>query len=230
MTTNFPTVMDTTTLADALQQSQVQETSANAGVSFLRMDFETGEWTLGRDGDDVTGDEVLVNTPSIKHGWVLWSGGSPKKVFVPFTAPLPPEIPPVGDDYPSEARSFEGAMTDDGEMVGFDTNSYGGRKGVDILLGQIKAHAAEGSTFLYPRVKLSSESYQNKKRGGKLVYNPVFEIVAWCNEDNETETAAPAVEDKTEEKAEAPQAEEAAPEETSDEKPTRRRRRRRNAG
>ena len=111
---------------------------------------------------------------------------------------------PIGEDYPSEARSFQGALVDDGEMLAFDTNSYGGRKGIDVLLGKIKAHSAVGSKHLYPKVKLTSESYANKKRGGKLTHNPVFELVAWCDQEGNEEGDTPEqVEDQTAE-AEAP--------------------------
>jgi hypothetical protein len=185
--TTFPTVVNPTDLSTALAQSQVQETSALAGFSFLKIDFESGEWLLGQDGDIVSDEEILVNTPTIQHGWILWSGGRPQKSFVGFTQSLPPAMAAIGEDSPSEGRSFQGALVDDGEMLAFDTNSYGGRKGVDVLLGKIKAHAAEGSKHLYPRVKLTSESYSNKKRGGKMTFNPVFEIVAWCNEEGEDE-------------------------------------------
>jgi hypothetical protein len=205
MPTNFPTVMNPSDLSTALAQSQVQETTGLAGFSFLKIDFETGEWLLGQDGDIVTDEEILVNTTTIQHGWILWSGGRPNKSFVGFTQPLPQPMEAIGDDHPSEARSFQGALIDDGEPLAFDTNSYGGRKGIDVLLGKIKAHSAEGSTFLYPRVKLTSESYANKKRGGKLTYNPVFEIVAWCDTDGNEEGEAPAqVEAQPEPEAEAP--------------------------
>jgi hypothetical protein len=204
MTTNFPTVMDPTDLASALAGSQIQETTGLAGFSFLKIDFESGEWLLGQDADIVTDEEILVNTTTIMHGWILWSGGRPNKSFVSFTQPLPQPMEPIGEDYPSEGRSFQGALIDDGEPLAFDTNSYGGRKGVDVLLGKIKAHSAEGSKHLYPKVKLTSESYANKKRGGKLTYNPVFEIVAWCdNGGNEEGKAAAQVEGPTE-TAEAP--------------------------
>jgi len=205
MTTNFPSVMNPTDLASALAGSQVQETTGLAGFSFLKIDFESGEWLLGQDAEIVTDEEILVNTTTIQHGWILWSGGRPNKSFVGFTQPLPQPMEAIGDDYPSEARSFQGALIDDGEPLAFDTNSYGGRKGIDVLLGKIKAHSAEGSTFLYPRVKLTSESYANKKRGGKLTFNPVFEIVAWCDNDGNEEGKAPAqVAAPSETEAEAP--------------------------
>ena len=187
MATNFPTVMNPADLSTALAQSQVQETTGLVGFSFLKIDHVSGEWLLGQDGDIVSDEEILVNTATIQHGWILWSGGRPNKIFVGFTQPLPQAMEPIGDDSPSEARSFQGALVDDGEPLAFDTNSYGGRKSIDVLLGKIKAHSAEGSKFLYPKVKLTSESYANKKRGGKLTFNPVFEIVAWCNEDGDEE-------------------------------------------
>ena len=208
MTTNFPTVMNPTDLTAALAGSQIQETTGLAGFSFLKMDFESGEWLLGQDGDIVTNEEVLINTTTIQHGWILWSGGRPNKAFVGFTQPLPQPMEAIGDDYPSEARSLQGALVDDGEMLAFDTNSYGGRKGVDVLLGKIKAHSAEGSQFLYPKVKLTSESYANKKRGGKLTYNPMFEIAAWCdsegNEEGEPVEQIAAQPEEAEAEAEAP--------------------------
>jgi hypothetical protein len=197
--------MNPTDLSTALAQSQVQETTGLAGFSFLKMDFESGEWLLGQDAEIVSGELVLVNTTTIQHGWILWSGGRPNKSFAGFQHPLPAPMDSIGEDYPSEARSFQGALVDDGEPLAFDTNSYGGRKGIDVLLGKIKAHSAEGSKHLFPKVKLTSESYANKKRGGKLTYNPVFEIVTWCDTDGNEEGEAPAqVEDKSETEAEAP--------------------------
>lgn len=206
---NFPTVMAPTDLASALATSQVQETSGG-GSSFLKCDFETGEWSLGQEADDVTGAEVLVNTGTFKHGWILWSGGRPQKLMVPFTQSLPQPMDSIGEDHPSEGRSVEGAMIDNGDMLSFDTNSYGGRKGMDVLLGAVKAQAATGSAFLYPKVSLTSESYANAKRGGKMTFNPVLEILAWCDQDGTEEGGkATQVEDKSE--PELPLAEKEAP-------------------
>lgn len=193
---NFPAVMNVNDLSSALADSKVQEApGSNAGVNFLKMDFESGEWSMGKDAEDVTGEDILVNTATITHGWILWSGGRPKKSMVPFNQDLPMAPDSIGDDYPSEGRGLQGALMDDQSPVAFDTNSFGGRKGVDNLLGSIKAKAATGSQFLYPQVKLGSESYANAKRGGKLVYNPIFEVVAWCNQDGvDEEGEAPQIE------------------------------------
>lgn len=193
---NMPTVMNPQDLSTALANSQVNET-AEGGSAFLKMEHTTGDWVAGQDADEVSGDELIINTPSIQHGWILWSGGRPNKVMVPFTQVLPQPMPPIGSDSPSEGRSLQGAFVDDGSPVVFDTNSYGGRKAVDKLLAAIKAHAATGSKDLYPKVKLASESYANKKHGG-TTYNPVFEVVAWCDGEG-VAGAAPAaqVEDQS---------------------------------
>lgn len=190
MTTNFPAVMTPNDLTSALNNSQVNETSGG-GVSFLRMNFENGEWSLGKEMADVTGDLILVNTSTIQHGWILWSGNRPTKVMSAFNQPLPAAMASIGDDHPSEGRCLQGAMADNGGPLSYESNSYGGRKGVDTLLGLIKAHAASGSQHLYPRVKLGSESYVAAKRGGKLVFNPIFEVVAWCDQDGNEEGKAP---------------------------------------
>ena len=198
MTSMFPTVTNTSALAAALASSQVSEPQAGGGAQFIRFDFEDGSFTFGRDQDDISGCEFLVNTPSIKHGWVLWSAKRAHKTMVAFTQELPMPPASIGDDHPSKARGLEGALFDDGTPLVFDTNSEGGRGAVDTLLGAIKAKAAMGGQHLFPLVTLDSESYANKHRGGKLVFNPVFNIVSWHNEDGVAEVgAAPAVTDQT---------------------------------
>ncbi len=197
--TGFPTIVDPSDLATSLVQSKIQETSQSSGVSFLKCDFESGEWLLGQDNEDVTGEKVLINVATIKHGWILWSGGRPNKSMVGFAFELPIPMEPVGADSASEARSFEGALYENQTPLQFDTSSYGGRKGVDKLLSDIKRNAQK-SEYLYPLVELTSESYVNAKRGGKETFNPVFKVVAWCNQDGVPENSPEEqVEDKTEE-------------------------------
>jgi hypothetical protein len=199
MTSMFPTTTNNADLSAALLNSQVNETSGGGNSAYIRFDFESGGYTYGREQIDITGEEFLVNTQTIKHGWVLWSGGRPKKTFASFAHPLPQEPEAIGEDYPSEARGLEGALFDDSTPLVFDTNSYGGRKGVDTLLGQIKAKAATGSAHLYPLVTFDSESYANSKRGGKMTYNPVLTVVSWHDQEgNQERDAAPALEDQGE--------------------------------
>jgi hypothetical protein len=45
---NFPTVISADELSDMFANSQV-ETTHSGGAAFLKMDFRTGVWTLGKD-------------------------------------------------------------------------------------------------------------------------------------------------------------------------------------
>jgi len=197
-------------LASRIAQAAVPQVGGSAG--FLKFDFNNGEWSYGREMDDVTDDEVLINTNTICHGYILWSGGKATKTLTTFDQEKPMPMAPIGTDQPSEARAFMGAFYDDGtpgEQFTFETNSFGGRKGVDTLITEIINRVAVGEvTYLYPLVKLSSDSYKNTKHHNKLIHNPKFEVIAWADQNGNLQGEA------------APQLE--APEEV--EEPVRRRR------
>ena len=185
---NFPVVMDPSDLASALLGSKVAAPAAT-GVVFIRMSFDTGEWTLGSDQEDVTDEEVLILTDSIAHGWVMWVAGvsRPQTVFRPFNEDMPMPMAPVGADEPAEGRSLSGAFLD-GQMFQYENSSYGCRKAVDTLLSAIKTRSANGGQHLYPRVKLTSETYPGTgNRNGKTNHNPVFDVIKWCDRDGNAE-------------------------------------------
>jgi hypothetical protein len=170
-------------------------TAATGGVGgFLKFAFDDGEWTFGRDQDEVTGDVVLVNTNTICHGWILWHAAKATKVLTTFDNDMPEAPAAIGNDQPSEARAFGAAFYDNGkpgEQLTFETNSFGGRKAVDTLVRAIIDRVTQGETVaLYPLVKLTSESYRNKNYHNKLIHNPVFEIVDWCDQNGNKASAA----------------------------------------
>lgn len=169
--------------------------TASAGVGgFLKFDFNSGDFTFGRDQDEVTGDIVLVNTNSICHGYILWHEAKATKVLTTFDNDMPPAPAAIGSDQPSEARAFAAAFYDDGkpgEQMTFETNSFGGRKAVDSLIRAVIDRVSAGETVtLYPLVKLTSESYRNKTYHNKLIHNPHFEIVDWCDQNGVPATTA----------------------------------------
>ena len=211
----FPTTrVNPADLASALGGSQVNETAAGAGVPFLKMDYETGVYVHGVDGEIVTGETICINTASIEHGWVLWCDRKPTKVMVPFNAPLPNPLEPRRDARghlreAGEGRSFQARFLDEDSPMAFEGNSYGIRKGVDTVLAAIKLKAASGEkSYLYPIVQLNSENYEGDE--GKTIYNPVFKILDWMdiNGNKESDTKAIATPTPTSE-ADAPSAEEA---------------------
>ena len=199
---NFPTTQSVgSDLQAALGQSKVQETQTG-GLQHLKFQSLApednpdlgGGWTYGSKAVDCTGAEVLINTQSLKHGWHLWVDGTLTNVMVPFVAALPAEPEAVKNDkgkiqQASEARELQGAMIDeDGStfMVSYANASYGTRSAVDDLLNAIRSRAVTEPEYLYPKVILSaSDHYPSSYKAGEVVFNPVFEIVAWCNQNGE---------------------------------------------
>lgn len=210
----FPTTQSSITdLSSALAQSKVHHAdNSAAGKAFLKFNFKDGSFTFGRDQEEITGEEIVVNVATFAHGWTLWVNGQPQKVMRSFVEQLPEPMPSVDGNQPSESRGFEARFPeeDDDTILVFETNSFGGRKGADKLLTEVSIRSASGEAeYLYPVVRLTSESYKSKQ--GSTIHNPVFEVVGWMNQDGvrQGETA----------RVEAPESE---PEE---ETPVRRRRR-----
>jgi hypothetical protein len=199
-----------TALADRLRTTVAPDVPGDsAGKMFLRFDFQTGKWTAGKEQHNVTGEEALINTAAIGHGWTMWVAGTPKKAIVSFDQPLPQAMPPEGQVYPQEARVLAGAFTDgSGEFV-FETNSLGGRNGVDAIIKQVILRAQQGhDIFLYPVVELSSSSYTHKTHG-RLIHTPTFAIIDWADingvrENQQMIAADPGDEDEEEEIVQEP--------------------------
>ena len=197
----------TGSLAARIAQAKKPAPSGNGTTGFLKFVFDDGAYVFGRDQEDVTGDLVLVNTNSICHGWTIWADSKATKVLSTFDKELPEAPAPIGGNQPTEARAFGAAFYDDGKpgsQLVFETNSFGGRKGVDTLIGQIIDRVTSGEeVYLYPVVKLTSESYKNKNYMNKLIHNPVFEVVKWCDvnglEPGEQPTALEAPQTQAEE-------------------------------
>lgn len=213
----FPTTQNSfTDLSQALQESKINTTVVGiSGKAFMKFDYKTGDYTFGRDHEEITDEEIVINTYSFIHGWVLWVNGKPTKINAPFTKELPPPPEPVAGNEAAESRGFEARFIDDDETIlVFEISSYGGRKGCDDLLNQIKARAGQGETrFLFPKVRLTSESY--KAQQGGTIHNPVFEVVEWLDQEGNSQK---------DEKQLPPAAEETQEAETEEAPPRRRRR------
>jgi len=183
----FPTAKNSmTNLAAALQNSQIPTESNLGSKAFLRFDFKTGRFFFGRDQEEVTGDTLVLNIASFTHGWTLWVNGKPQKVQSSFNEPLPNPMAPVDGTDPSESRGFEARFEDDSDtIVVFETSSYGGRKGCDAILGEAIVKAKTGSEYLFPVVKLDSESYKSQQGG--TIHNPMFKAIGWMDQNGNLE-------------------------------------------
>ena len=187
----------------------------------------------------VTGEEFGLNLQSLQHGYHQWHNKKANKRMVLINQDLPTPQDPIyyqdakGKDQcdeAAEARAFKGTF-EDGTAFDYETSTFGGRKAADAMLAELFQRAAESSAYLFPRVRLDSNSYDHSQYG--LVYEPVLTTVGWYNEDGELEGAAPKkLPKKKKAKATAPvvEAEEAAPvEETPSSTPAEPPRRRRRA-
>jgi len=181
-------------LAAAVQAAQFTPSTNNSGDIFCKFDYKTGDYLLGREADNIAGEEVVIHTDSIAIGWVCWSGGKPHKQLVSFIEPLPMQPEPMGADHWSEARAIM-FKTAEGEQVTLEGNSYGIRSGIDNLITAIKQRASDpaNADYLYPKVKLSDTSY--KHTAGNTIHNMVLDVVGWCDVEGnlQADTSAKAI-------------------------------------
>lgn len=209
----------TSAFITAMAKEHVPATETSLGQSFLKFNGKSGQWTLGKEDEPVDGEEMLINIEQLQHGWIRWGESPPAKVFAPVVEPLPERLPSMpGTDSRGQpctnvakaARGFTARFFDDElGQAEFSTSSDGGCERVDELkVAIIQKYQADGESHIYPRVKLGNDWY--KRNDGNKVFKPIFELVAWCDQNGEAEGAAP-------EKIEAPEEEPA---------PARRRRRR----
>lgn len=178
---NVPVPVASNALAERFRQVPPPATGG-AGKMFLRFDFQTGTWSCGKEQIDATDSEALVNIQTIGHGWSMWVNGAVKKNVVPFDQVLPQPMMPEAGASPQECRVLAGAFMDEegGEFI-YETNSLGGRNGVDGLIREIIMKVTSGeATFIFPLIQLSSAFYIHKTHGRKI-FTPVFKIIGWAD-------------------------------------------------
>lgn len=171
-----------TALAERFKHVTPPATGGSAGKMFLRFDFQTGKWSCGKDQADATNAVALVNIQTIGHGWSMWVNGAVKKNVVPFDQVLPQPMMPEAGASPQECRVLAGAFMDEegGEFL-YETNSLGGRNGVDGLIREIIMKIQGGeSTFIFPLIRLDSSFYIHKTHGRKI-FTPSLAVIGWAD-------------------------------------------------
>lgn len=178
----IPTIASQVNMRELLQQGRLRKDDFQSGVAYLTFGGKSGEYTYGRDKEDVEGEELFFSPAHLKHGWILWHNRVAQKRMAPFTQELPEPMPAIGKDEPNEARSATFFFPDDLKTpVVFDTNTLGGRRAIDGLMAAVEQQViVKGSSYSYPKVRLEKEDYMGSKG---QVYNPIFEIVGWYDEN-----------------------------------------------
>jgi hypothetical protein len=193
---NVPTVGATTSAVQGMLSKNKVTKTVGGGKPFLKFDAKrTGEWLFGVAGEGVTDEVFSLDLMSLQHGQILWHAKKCDRRLVPINEDMPEPQDPIhftnakgkpDTDEANEARSLEGSF-EDGTGFILEMSTFGGRKAIDSVLAELFARAAAGSTFLFPQVKLGTNSYEHSQFG--LVYEPVMECVAWFDESGAAEPA-----------------------------------------
>lgn len=183
---------DTGSLMDRLADNRVTPTGDGFKPFVIFDSKRTGEWYLGQEREEVTGEEFGLDLSTITHGWFLWHQKKLDKKMVPFDQPLPEAQEPIEYkvkgkpqiDEPAEARGINGEMRD-GTQFAFETNSHGGRQAVDRVLQEVILRARQRNPYMFPVLKMERDSYEHNEYG--TVYKPVLTVVEWLAADGEVE-------------------------------------------
>ena len=218
MEKNVPVVQSTSAALTLLKGNKVSKT-AGGGKAFLKFDSKrTGTWLLGASGEDKTEEVFSLDLNSLQHGYVLWHNRKADRRLVPINQDLPQPQESIvytdnkgkqQSDDAAEARSVEGTFSDGTQFV-FETSTFGGRKCVDSVLGELFTRAAADSPYLFPQIKLETDSYDHNDFG--QVFTPEMVAVTWFDGEGTPEADGGLIEDASEE------------EEEEEEKPKRRKR------
>lgn len=218
------------TLRAGVAQTRASMPVMTGGTPYLRL-LRDGKWAMGaEDSEIVDGTEAIINPISIQHGYSCWTDRGPKEgkneklgeEMWKITQPKPmantlEELSDPRTQKPckwKDQMSFELKLLDGkykGEQAQYAATSVGGLRLADTILKELEHQLDTGSKYIFPIVRISSDSYQHSSYG--KTYTPVMEILGWADMNGNEEGAdagdAPAPEPEVE--APAPAVEEPAP-------------------
>ena len=188
-----------------------QDMGASDGT-FLKFSGKTGEWTYGKDEDELPpGTRLAVNMMEFKRGFICWNDGEvDEEIMIKVVDGSPPWEHQLNDHGPY--KTYEDGTKDgwsaqaavpftsgDGEMFLYKTSSKSGTRALAGLLKdfgkQFRNHPSQ-----VPLVEIDANEFtpKNAKKGSKA-YAPTFKIVDWVDaaalEVAETDGPAEDVED-----------------------------------
>lgn len=217
------------TLRAGVAQTRASMPVMTGGTPYLRL-LRDGKWAMGaEDSEIVDGTEAVINPLSIQHGYSCWTDRGPKegkneklgeemwKITQPkpmantlqeMTDPRTHAVCKWKDQMSFELKLLDGKYR--GEQALYSATSVGGLRLADAILKELENQLDTGSMYIFPIVRISSDSYQHASYG--KTYTPVMEIVGWAdmngNEEGADADDAPAPEPEVE--APAPAVEEPA--------------------
>lgn len=164
-----------------LQAKDVVGVTGN--TPFLRLTKGTGYWVYGAQNTEVEENSLwAVNPMSFVVGYIAWKGGRPvgKKMRSISDKPVTlDELPDVGAEWDVNVGFQMQCIygEDEGTVVDYTANSYGGKKAYNDLLSALYKQAEVDDVNIVPVVELKSDSYTHNEWG--KIHNPIFEIKKW---------------------------------------------------
>jgi hypothetical protein len=199
------------TLRAGVAQTRASMPAMSGGTPYLRL-LRDGGWAMGAEDSPIAnGTEAIINPLSIQHGYSCWTDRGPKEGKneklgeemwkITQVKKGVHELPQMVDPRTQanctwkDQMSFELKMVDGkyaGQQAMYSATSVGGLRLIGEVLAALEAKLDTGSMYIFPVVRISSDSYQHSSYG--KTYTPVMEIVGWAdmNGNEEGDDSAPA--------------------------------------
>lgn len=187
-----------------VSQARASMPASVGGTPYLRL-LRDGSWAMGQQDTQIAlGTEAIINPLSIQHGYSCWTNRGPKEgknellgdEMWKITQPKPPahalpeqidprtQQPCVWKDQMSfELKFLDGS--EKGQQALYKQTSVGGMRLMTEVLEALENRLGEGTTYVFPIVRIGVDSYQHASYG--KTYVPQMEIVGWADMDGDEE-------------------------------------------
>lgn len=169
------------------------------GEPYLRL-LRDGTWVMGAEDSQIAdGTKAIINPLSIQHGYSCWTDRAPKvgeneklgEQMCKITQPKAGvhELPAILDPRTQNPCAWKFQMSFEVKLMDgkykdqhaiYAVTCVNGLRLVDHIMGELERKLGSESTYIFPIVRIGSDSYQN---GGftKTTYVPIIEIVGWAD-------------------------------------------------
>lgn len=205
-TVNAATLAIYSTLRQGVAQTRASMPAVVGGTPYLRL-LRDGKWAMGADDSQIAeGTEAIINPLSIQHGYSCWTNRGPKEGKneklgeemwkITQAKPAAHTLPEMTDPRTQAPCQWKDQMSFDLKLIGgafegqqalYSATSVGGMRVIDSVLGELERKLDTGSAFIFPIIRIGSDSYQHASYG--KTYVPVMEIVGWADMNGDEEGA-----------------------------------------
>jgi hypothetical protein len=166
---------------------------------YLRL-LRNGKWVMGTEDNPIAdGTKAIINPLSIQHGYSCWTDRAPNdgeneklgeqmwKITQPKAGAH--ELPAMVDPRTQNPCAWKFQMSFELKLMDgnykdqhaiYAVTCVVGLRLVNHIMGELERKLGAGSTYIFPIVRVGSDSYQYG-RFAKTSYVPIVEIVGWAD-------------------------------------------------